>query len=455
LNEGRRVAYQGLSRRNPPISKHIPLTTSRPAPLGVLARLRHPAVPDWARITAYGALPTLGLVAGPSYSALVFGAGVICFLHDLAFGRGLPRIDRRLAALAILFVLLCVLGASWSIVPRVTLLGAGQVAAILAGALIFLSIPRGRDPCGGRADALFTTLLLATLAGGVLMIADWATGFHFQEAISHRADAATKYNRGIDYLVLLAWPVLGYFCWRRVWGRAALLAAIVGVVSALGASLAGQVAALAGLATLGVAFGAPRLIGGVLQGGIVLFAASWPFVLRALASERAELAYFLKRSAAERLEIWDYMTAAVLKHPIHGWGLLSSKSLPIPPGPLWRFLYLHGQFVFVPGPGTNQHDQWLELWVETGLLGAALGAALAVLVVRSVRSLDPALRPFAYASIVAALVISCVNFEITTDSWWAALAATGFLFLVLGRVTQTAQSRMASVGPALGLNLNP
>jgi hypothetical protein len=69
--------------------------------------------------------------------------------------------------------------------------------------------------------------------------------------------------------------------------------------------------------------------------------------------------------------------------------------------------------------------------VETGALGAILGLGLSLLVLHRIRRISAVIRPFAYAAFGAAVLISCVNFEVTTDSWWAAVAASGFLFATL------------------------
>jgi len=142
---------------------------------------------------------------------------------------------------------------------------------------------------------------------------------------------------------------------------------------------------------------------------------------------RAALARFLKMSGVARLEIWDYMTARVFEHPIRGWGLLNAKYLPIHPDELARYSYTDAR-------GIYPHNQWLELWVELGALGAALGLVLAVLLLRRVRLLPECLRPFGYAAFASAMTVASVNYEVTTDSWWCALAASAVLFSILGRL---------------------
>jgi O-antigen ligase len=79
-------------------------------------------------------------------------------------------------------------------------------------------------------------------------------------------------------------------------------------------------------------------------------------------------------------------------------------------------------YLYVSPDGVYPHNQWIEAWLELGLPGVLLGLALVWLALRRCRS------AYAIAAVAAALVMSGLNFEITTDSWWAALAASALLF---------------------------
>ena len=96
----------------------------------------------------------------------------------------------------------------------------------------------------------------------------------------------------------------------------------------------------------------------------------------------------------------------------------------MPPEELRHYVILNGTNIYA-------HDQWLELWVETGAFGAILGLGFSLLVLGRIRRMSVVVRPFAYAAFGAGVLISCVNFEVMTDSWWAAIAASGFLFATL------------------------
>jgi len=383
-------------------------------------------VDRWAPVLVYAGLPTLGLVAGPSYSSMIIGLTVVQLLSALAAGRGVPPIDRPLAAIAALFLLLCWASAAWSIVPRESVRGALGLTGVLVALLVFHAGQTGRPEV---IETLFRVLLVATLVGIVVAGLDMALGYPLESLVSTKpgVHAATKYNRGFEYLVLMAWPLLAHAWWRRRWWAVVVLGLAMAMMLAMTVSLAARVAVAAGVVVLVLAWAAPRLMAILLAWGVATFVAVLPAALRQLAARRTELGQYLKPSGVIRLEIWDYMTARVFEHPLRGWGLLSAKYLPIHSDEQARYVYSVGR-------GIYPHNQWLELWVELGALGAVLGIAFAVLVLGRIRRLAECLRQFAYAAFASAMVVASVNFEVVTDSWWCALAASAVLFSMLDRL---------------------
>ena len=382
---------------------------------------------QWPAVLVFGALPTLGLIAGPSYAALVFGLAAVQLAQGAIVAHRRPTIDPALSLLAVAFATLCWVSATWSIDPARSLHGALQITAILLGAMALLA---GPPLSGETTEQLFRTLVAATVLGTAIFVADSLSGDRLQALLSARPgnSAITKYNRGIDYLVLIAWPQFAWFAIQRRWRETVLLAICLAVLLVTGRSLAGRVAALAGILALALAFWLPRAVAPILAAGSVVVAASLPFALRLLAEHRAALAPYLKLSGVDRLEIWDYMTARVFERPLLGWGVAVSNAVPVKPAELSHYVYQHSQAAY-------PHNQWLELWIETGAVGAAIGLAFALLVIRRIGHLTPPLRPFACAAFASAAAISCVNFEVITNSWWAALAATAYLLAMLDRRT--------------------
>jgi O-antigen ligase len=270
--------------------------------------------------------------------------------------------------------------------------------------------------------------LIAMVVGVAVACLDMAMGYPLELLVSTKpgVQAATKYNRGVDYLVLIAWPVLAYAGCRRRWWAIGVLGIVMAVMLVVTASVAARAAVAAGGVVLLLAWLAPRLIAIGLAWGTAAYVVTLPVTLHLLAARRMALVAFLKPSGAHRLEIWDYMTARVFDHPIRGWGLRNASFVPIRPEELARYVYA--------GPGgIYPHNQWLELWVELGALGALLGLVFAVLVLRRVVLLPVCVRPFAYAAFASAMTVASVDYEVVTDSWWCALAASGLLFSLAGR----------------------
>lgn len=363
-------------------------------------------------------LPPVGLAIGPSYAPICFSLAI---LVGLSAGQW-PRIDRTLAMLGSLFLALCAIELIWSITLADSAARIGQLAAIWVGCLLLLSLG---DRLELPRQRFLRFITISMMFAALLLLLDRLAGYPLQALLTHgAANGATKYNRGLVAMVLIFWPIaegLTELGWRR---------------AALGLSLSLLLAVLVGLSSTGLA--------SLLAGGLVWLLARWhtkvtawliglatilpvlalPFCLRLATDARASLAGFIKPSGLHRLEIWDYMSARILERPWQGWGLGAAKAVPIRAEEL-------ANYVYVSKDGIYPHNQWLELWLETGLPGVLLGLALLVCLLLRSRS------PFALAAIAAALTASSLNFEITTDSWWAALAVTGLLFrLVDGRQNQ-------------------
>lgn len=368
------------------------------------------------------ALPVLGLVAGPLYAALVFGLGGVLALHDGIRERRLPEVDRRLLALALAFAALCWASVLWSVAPGHSRHAALQITVILAGALIVLG---NRLPDERTCHTLFRALPFAIGLGvGVLCLdralhQGWASWFSVD---------ISKYSRGLDYLVLIAWPVLAWAVAGRRRGTAAAVAGLVVIALAAGISTTGVLALVAGVLLFGLALVLKDATAPVLFGALAPLAIALPFILRLFATSRRALDPYIKDSGLHRLEIWDYMSSRIMERPLSGWGVSGATAVPIHPEELASYRWV--------GPGgIYPHNQWLELWLETGLPGVVLALAFVALVLFQIRrALPPALRPFAFAAFGSALTISLFNFEFTTDSWWAALAASALLFKVLTRL---------------------
>ncbi|HMA49053.1 MAG TPA: O-antigen ligase family protein, partial [Magnetospirillaceae bacterium] len=294
----------------------------------------------------------------------------------------------------------------------------GQMAGISLGCLLLLGLPVAER----QADKLVSVLFWTVALGVAILGLDTAFDFPLQHALGGGAgNVGTKYNRGLIALVILTWPVAANLVARGERGKAGLMVVLVLVASLIGLSATGLAALLAGFLVWLAAARAPRFAAIVLGAGMSLLALALPLLLRIASGEREHLGSLVKASGMHRLEIWDYMSSRILERPLTGWGLGVAKVVPIHAEEVATYLY-------ADATGIYPHNQWIELWLETGLPGVLLALALVLLVLWRIRG---RWRAYGLAAVAAALTGSLLNFEITTDSWWAALAAAAVLYRLL------------------------
>ncbi len=399
-----------MNDRNDAIMYQNQIAGQRQNPLAVLRQSLFLAV--------FAVLPVVGLVSGPAYAPLLFGLAGLSTLLWAAESRRWPALDRPVTVIALVFLLICAVGWLDTFSPRLTQTRLVQMLGITAGSLLLLALPVGAR----QAGRLFQVLFWAVSLGVAVLVLDTVLGYPLQHALGGPAEnIGTKYNRGIIALVILCWPLSANLMARGHRLKAGLLLALVAAGSLAGLSATGLAALLAGMVVWLAAWLAPRFASFALGAGMSGLALALPVLMRLASGRRGELASRVKSSGIHRLEIWDYMSARILERPIEGWGLGAAKVVPIHAQELATYLY-------ADATGIYPHNQWIELWLETGLPGVLAALALVLL---TLRRLHGRWRPYGLAAVAAALTASLLNFEITTDSWWAGLAAAALLFRLL------------------------
>lgn len=381
----------------------------------------------WLPLVILSALPVFGLFSGPAYGPLILGLGVIWMADCL---RGDRQVVRPPWALAVLAVGLLVLGAVsilWSVDPVLSRHAVLQMGLVSVGGLCFLST---QSRLSDRAlDRLVMWFPAMAVLGAVWLAVDTGLDYRLSHALGRGITASSKYNRGVNYLLIILWPVL-FLCWmhgRRLWAAALLAAALV--ILLLGKSTTAYLQMVAAVVALLAGWALPRLISYGLAAGTSLLVTVLPFAIAALSPQRRQaIMGQIKSSAGHRLEIWDYMASHVMQHPLIGWGFGAAKALLPTEQQLATYRWADAN-------GIYPHNQWMELWVGLGGLGVCLGLGFIWLAARGMTRLPMGQRPFAAAAFASALCLCLTSYELTTDSWWAALAVCAAL-IQWGRRTQ-------------------
>lgn len=294
---------------------------------------------------------------------------------------------------------------------------------------------------------------LGLLAGVALAGLDFATGNAIRAAVRGLTEIPARLAFGLKpaaSAMALLLPLLAVLPGAAPWLRALLLAAAAAVLAVLpgeAAKLAVLAAALAG----GAVWLAPRLAPRLLGGGLAALILLMPVLLGPVLA-RGVPAGGLPPSAAHRLLIWDFTIGRIAERPLLGWGMEASRAVPgntaAPSPEALRRFGLDGPAAAIWLPSAqvlplHPHNGALQLWLELGLPGALLGAALALLLGRAAaRSARPTV---ATAMLAAGATTAMLSFGVWQE-WWigaellavAAAAALGRPAGTRPRVTPTA-----------------
>ncbi|MEO6376482.1 MAG: O-antigen ligase family protein [Caulobacteraceae bacterium] len=222
--------------------------------------------------------------------------------------------------------------------------------------------------------------------------------------------------RACYVLVLLLWPA-ALMLWRC---RLKSLTVAISMAVVVGPLLLDVDAPLAALLVSLAAFLLVRFAGQIgiylLMAGTTLYFAFAPVLLTLVGG-----AIGGKASWGARQAIWRFVVDRIYEHPLRGWGLDASRSLPEP----------------VP---LHPHDGALQLWLELGVPGAVLSAlfwAWMIWSLATVEARDRTLAAVGAATAFAYLTIGALSFGIWQE-WWLALGALAAGVFALSNVSSAA-----------------
>ena len=385
-----------------------------------------------AVLVAAFVLPTVGLYSGGSYTAMVAAVSLAVVVSSrLVRHRCHLRLDPRLTGLMAAYLVVGWLAILWSVVPAATektALEMTLLALVLVPVISVVELDLDLNFIFGILTiAIFCGVIFATID---IAIYEWyGAGAAPDHYTVHRV---VKYNRGVSYLEMMLWPMLAYY-WLRGDKRVAFgLAGAVALLTVVSASLTAKIALLTGFAVLAVSLVATNGVFMVMGALVVLLGLAMPALLKAasvlLLGESLPL---IKLSGIHRLEFWDYMADRVWDKPLFGWGLQSVPVLPIHPDELARY-----HVVTASGIG-HAHNLWLQVWVEMGLIGAIIFLAFALYVLHKTMSIPVIFRPFSLAGYATILALTISTYNLAADSWWAAIAWSVFLFILVVKSQKT------------------
>ena len=227
------------------------------------------------------------------------------------------------------------------------------------------------------------------------------------------------FNRGAVALVLFFFP--GYFILKETPGPRSLkilypLAFVAMMITV--ESQSAQLAFIISILTAWLFFYKSKWAWGILGALITIMIFASPFIMPWLFDNYAQslntMPFLGKGSgyAGGRLEIWDYVSRYALQNPFTGFGLEATRTIEN---------FDSAKLFYQDTSVLHPHNFALQLWMEFGVIGAALGSLFCAYILWIMYSrLTPAQNRIVLPVFIAALSVSATGYGMW-QSWWVGL----------------------------------
>ncbi|HWA00028.1 MAG TPA: O-antigen ligase family protein [Caulobacterales bacterium] len=338
-----------------------------------------------------------GVLATPFRNLLPRGAGGWVFLATLAA-----------------FVCYAAASSAWSLNPD-----HGQALRLAAGCACGLLFAAGAGASEGNQRLVRALGAAALLAAMLLLLGEAFADMPLNRMAQPDTPTGLLMRnpaRGASVVMCLVWPAVAALAGGRSLQRMAWRALLIGVgVLAFQFDQSGNTIGFAvGLLAYALASFAPRFAIMAIAIALALWLLAAPWVVLHAPTPPSLMAQ-LPDSWAVRTEIWRFAATQAAQHPLLGLGLDASRTFQ-------QTADLRGlHFNLIP---LHPHSASLQIWLETGAVGAALGA---IALLAGGWALAEALKHDRVAASGAAGAFAAIGFIANVSygawqEWWIATA---------------------------------
>jgi O-antigen ligase len=206
-------------------------------------------------------------------------------------------------------------------------------------------------------------------------------------------------------------------------------------------SLSANLSLIVGMGTFAFAWRQSRLMAMLLIVGFAVLTLMVPFwkpTGDTMIWLRQEVP-LLRISAAHRLAIWRFASDRIVERPLFGWGMDASRAMPGGNGRADIYMKLPPSFNLSGNiMPLHPHNAILQWWIELGIVGAILGAALfSSIAWRAGTGVRETSRSVALAATAAAIPPLLLSFGIWQAWWQSALWLVAALIIAIHRETES------------------
>jgi O-antigen ligase len=143
---------------------------------------------------------------------------------------------------------------------------------------------------------------------------------------------------------------------------------------------------------------------------LLLLSTPWltQFMFKTLAADASQNAWLSQGYAANRMEIWDFVSRYALENPLYGHGMEATRYVESFKD---SFVYHDKASVLHP------HNFAVQLWVEFGLVGALFAAAFITFLIKKISVLSTEQRRVCLTVFMTTITTAAISYGLW-QSWW-------------------------------------
>lgn len=335
---------------------------------------------------------SLALFAGLGLVPLFFVMACPSFLYMLYHKRFHLWYNSSIKKIILLFFTYALISTTWTIVPMESFLLWCRLLIIYLFACSFLSSLSHFTPQQKKVvmTALIMGVILTFIFSGIELITHGALTSWVKSYNKAYVFNMSDLNRGVVFLSICSWALFMYFSLQRQW-------AMIGIFGGLLLFFIISFESQSAFISMICAIIAAAIVSFLQRRGVTIITAGTLFIVFAIPA--ALIAFTPQQiktiapdiagaSQEHRILIWDFVANEALKKPLFGYGLDSSRHIPIPEE---RMIHFPGQNHLSSPLPLHPHNYELQLWLELGIVGLIWFAAFMYTLLRTIDKQYPSL----------------------------------------------------------------
>ena len=326
--------------------------------------------------------------------------------------------------------------------------GVPNAAKLILGAAVFEAGRRLITRAAGTPSVYHTTTLqniviywpiVAALILCLDLVTDFGLSFAIdpvkadEDMVRRRADAIMNTANGVVWLTVICAASFTLMLWTRYRGPifCVLLLTLIVISAIINGLSAAIIAVLLSVLSMAGAAYYPKKTINLLTGAAVAAVGFAPLLAGAAQLSSSAFRAALPFSWEHRIVTWDYIGERIKEHPILGHGFDASRTFDA--------TFDARGFTDLAVVSLHPHNAGLQIWVETGVIGAVLACTAIILIGKEAHKYAAGGRARAIAAagtMTPILVFASVSYGVWQEWWWATFFLSAGILALIPRTKQ-------------------